>query len=363
MNVGAIDLFCGAGGLTRGLEIEGIDVRAGIDLDPACRYPYEANNWGAFVHADVMRLSKRALSSYWKDSDIRLLAGCAPCQPFSNYTQAISDADDNRWQLLSAFGSLVAKTKPELITMENVAELPRHRVYGHFVKKLLKLGYQVCESIVDCDAYGIPQKRRRLVLLASRLGPISLLSPQAFRSKPKTVRDAIGKLPPIAHGTTDASDPLHRCSALSDINLRRIRASRPGGSWADWSRELVAACHVRSKGRGYRSVYGRMEWDKPAPTITTQSFGFGSGRFGHPEQDRALSLREAALLQTFPMDYAFAPPTAQIQMKTLGRLIGNAVPVQLGRVVGRTLLNHVEQTRASNRKRNVSCLNAPRSCR
>lgn len=360
MELTAVDLFCGAGGLTRGLEMEGIDVRIGVDVDPACRYPYEANNWARFVESDISEFGAEALGEAWAGADVRLLAGCAPCQPFSTYTQANAPENDRdgRWQLLQVFGQIVRDARPELVTMENVPDLRKHQVYRDFIEIMAGSGYEVSENIVECETYGIPQKRRRLVVLASRLGPIGLVSPGEFGARPRTVRDTIAELPPIRHGERDTTDPLHRSSSLSTINLKRIRASLPGGSWQDWNDHLVAPCHVREKGKGYRSVYGRMEWDRPAPTITTQSFGFGSGRFGHPEQDRALSLREAALLQTFPRDYAFAPPNTDIAMKTMGRLIGNAVPVRLGRVVGRSMLLHLRSIGISTERSNGTARDA-----
>lgn len=160
-----------------------------------------------------------------------------------------------------------------------------------------KRSYWVHQDVVDCTLYGLPQNRRRMVLLASLLGPIELIGPT--RRKPKTVRDAIGRLPAIRQGTAHPKDPLHSASTLSDLNLKRIRASRPGGTWRDWPKHLVAECHKRETGYTYPGVYGRMAWDEPAPTLTTQFFGFGNGRFGHPEQDRAISLREGAILQGF----------------------------------------------------------------
>lgn len=134
---------------------------------------------------------------------------------------------------------------------------------------------------------------------------------------------------------------LHAASKLSDLNLERIRASRPGGTWRDWPEHLVADCHRRETGRTYPGVYGRMEWDEPAPTLTTQFYGFGNGRFGHPEQDRAISLREGAILQGFPKSYSFLPDGAPVHFKTLGRMIGNAVPVTLGEVIGRSIAAHL----------------------
>ena len=159
---------------------------------------------------------------------------------------------------------------------------------------------------------------------------------------PATVRDTIAGLAPIEAGQESAGDPTHRASRLSELNLRRIRASTPGGSWRDWDRTLVAQCHREASGETYPSVYGRMQWDSPAPTITTQSFGFGNGRFGHPEQDRALSLREAALLQTFPEDYEFVPEGERARFSVIGKLIGNAVPVKLGEAIARAFVAQVE---------------------
>lgn len=175
------------------------------------------------------------------------------------------------------------------------------------------------------------------------LGPIEL---KASESKLKlTVKDAIGGLPRIAAGEKSADDPLHASAGLGAINLKRIRASTPGGTWRDWPKGLRASCHRRSTGKTYPSVYGRMEWDKPAPTMTTQCYGFGNGRFGHPEQDRAISLREAAIIQSFPKEYSFLAGGEEVTFERLGTLIGNAVPPKLGEAIGRSILAHVEAVR------------------
>lgn len=344
--VHAVDLFCGAGGLTHGLEKAGIDVRLGIDIDPACSFPYAANNKAKFLHKDIKEAKAAELRSIFPKKGMRLLAGCAPCQTFSTYNQKASQSD-KRWWLLLHFSRLVRELSPELVTMENVPGLMEQRVFKDFVRDLENMQYHVSYGVVDCAYYGVPQQRRRLVLLASKLGPIELLASLEPGEKPPTVREAIGHLPPLNAGEIADDDPLHQCCSLSPINLRRIKASRPGGTWRDWEEMLVSECHKKRTGKTYPSVYGRMTWDEPAPTITTQFYGFGNGRFGHPEQDRAISLREGALLQSFPGDYMFTPPGEPVYRKKVGRLIGNAVPVKLGEVIGKSVLVHIADSGSS----------------
>ncbi|MDD2237175.1 MAG: DNA cytosine methyltransferase [Kiritimatiellae bacterium] len=340
IRVGAVDLFCGAGGLTRGLENAGINVRLGVDVDPACRYPFSVNNKAEFLEISVTDLDSENLGDAFDDCDVRLLAGCAPCQTFSRYNQKAGPSDD-RWWLLQEFSRLVAESEPELVTMENVPGLMDQAVFFEFATGLETLGYHVCYEVVDCSEYGMPQQRNRLVLLASKFGPIKLLRPKDLKWRKRTVRQAIGKLPALSAGEVDAKDPLHQCADLSELNLRRIQVSKPGGSWKDWDEKLVAKCHRKKSGKTYPSVYGRMKWDEPAPTMTTQFYGFGNGRFGHPEQDRAMSLREGAILQSFPKSYKFIAPGEPIYRKTLGRMIGNAVPVRLGELIGRSINSHL----------------------
>lgn len=339
----AVDLFCGVGGLTHGLEKAGVDVRLGVDIDPACEYPYTTNNNAEFLLKSVEELKASELKRYYRKNELKLLAGCAPCQTFSAYNPKATDADD-RWWLLRQFSRLVGDLSPDLVTMENVPRLVEQNVFYEFVSNLETNGYSVTYQVVSCAEYGVPQQRNRLVLLASRLGPISLISPEMFGKGHKTVKDAIGDLPPLEAGASHPKDPLHQSSALSEINMRRMRASKPGGTWRDWPKELVAACHRKSTGKTYPSVYGRMTWNDPAPTMTTQFFGFGNGRFGHPEQDRAISLREGAILQSFPPDYEFVRTGEQICHKVIGRMIGNAVPVTLGEVIGVSLFVHILKT-------------------
>ena len=344
-SVRAIDLFCGAGGLAFGLQQAGLDVVEGVDVDPFCRYPFETNTRARFVAKDVREYTADDAEEAWHDAPVRVLVGCAPCQPFSTYTQGPRGNHKQKWVLLKRFATLVEESKPDIVSMENVQPLEKTEAFKRFISRLVEAGYDVEYGAVDCRDYGAPQRRRRLVLLASRLGPISLKEPTiANKSKWATVESAIGHLPPLSAGGMCKKDPLHRSSKLSDINLKRIRLSKPGGTWKDWPKNLVAACHKRESGKTYPGVYGRMEWDKPSPTITGQSFGYGNGRFGHPEQDRALSLREAAILQTFPDDYEFISPDAPFPgIKNIGRLIGNAVPPLLGRIIGESIVEHVRQ--------------------
>lgn len=338
----AIDLFCGAGGLSYGMKQAGVEILAGIDIDPACRHPFEANVKSKFYQKDVAELPISFVESLFAGKPSRVLAGCAPCQPFSSYTSR-SAIHDHEWQLLSKFGEIVAELQPEIVTMENVPRLENHSVFTDFLSILNEAEYQYSYDVVRCAQYGVPQTRRRLVLLASRLGDIKLRSPTHAQDQFETVRDTIEHFDEIEAGVESKSDALHKSSGLTEKNLRRIRSSKPGGTWRDWDADLQAVCHTRESGRSYPSVYGRMQWDQPAPTITTQFHGYGNGRFGHPDQDRAISLREGAVLQTFPKDYSFVPQGEVVHIAPVARLIGNAVPVRLGEAIGSSIVAHMEE--------------------
>jgi DNA (cytosine-5)-methyltransferase 1 len=340
-NIRAVDLFCGVGGLTHGLVKGGINVVAGVDVDQTCRHPYEANNSAEFILRDVSALSAKDVRGFFDPGSVSLLAGCAPCQPFSTYSRSGRNSQyESQWPLALEFSRLVNQVKPDLVTMENVPQLADHVVFEQFVDSLK--GYSKWWAVVECGSIGVPQTRKRLVFLASRLGEKSL-GLQYPGGTTVTVRETIFGLPKIGAGESDRNDPLHAASALSPLNLRRIRASKPGGTWRDWPTALQADCHKKISGATYPSVYGRMSWEKPAPTMTTQCFGYGNGRFGHPEQDRAISLREAAMLQTFPEDYDFLAPGEKVRFNRLGRLIGNAVPVRLGEVIAQSLFRHLKE--------------------
>jgi DNA (cytosine-5)-methyltransferase 1 len=348
MKIDAVDLFCGAGGLSYGLKKAGINVRVGVDLDPKCSFPYTENmNGAAFILEDVSKVSAQKLVRYYHQNSFKLLAGCAPCQPFSTLRNGSDRKKSDKWPLLGEFSRLVKEIRPDLVTMENVPNLKKQSIFVEFVETLQKEGYFVTSGVVDAANYGLPQRRNRLVLLASLHEPIYMLSPEEIGVKKKTVKDAIYSLPPIEAGGVSKNDSLHRSRSLSEINLARIKASRPGGTWEDWPENLKLKCHKKDSGSTFTSVYGRLEWDKPAGTITTQAYSFGTGRFGHPEQNRGLSLRELAILQSFPEDYKFSPKDTEPDFTSIGRLIGNAVPVDLAYAVGLSIQQHVQSLTSS----------------
>lgn len=339
--ISVVDLFCGVGGLTCGLNKSGLKVRCGIDIDSECRYAYSFNNNAIFLEKSVADVSATDIEPYLHKSKYSLLAGCAPCQTFSKYNPK-ANSKDERWNLLNHFSRLVQETLPDFVTMENVPQLLNHDVFFNFVESLRK-SYHVWYDKINCADYGLPQHRCRLVLLASRHGDISIISPELFAAPHRCVRDAIQNIPPIEAGEISPTDRFHVSPSLSSRNLERIHYSKPGGTWKDWPENLRLSCHRTCSGMTYVSVYGRMKWEEPSPTLTTQFYGYGNGRFGHPEQNRAISLREGAILQGFPADYEFVPAEKPVVMKVVGRMIGNAVPVTLGEVIGKSIIEHCKR--------------------
>ena len=339
----AIDLFCGIGGLTHGLQRAGIKVIAGIDFDTSCQYAYEINNNSKFIGEDISNITGEDLNKLYPKNSTKILVGCAPCQTFSQYTQKNKDREkDERWSLLYHFLRLIKEAKPVFVSMENVPQLKKYNIFQDFLNGLKKEKYSTYYAVVDCTKYGIPQKRKRLVLLASKKKDIKLIPGKKISANQISVKNSIGYLPKIKDGEVCETDKLHRSHKLSPINKMRIKQSRPGGSWLDWDEKLRLKCHKKKKGATYRAVYGRMKWDQPAPTITTQFYNYGSGRFGHPTQNRAISLREGALLQTFPENYKFFPEGKNIITAEIGKHIGNAVPVELGKVIGQSIKNYAK---------------------
>lgn len=316
----------------------GLNVVCGVDLDEACRVPYEANNTARFHGADISALSPDWLADQYGNVEHKVLVGCAPCQPFSPLNRS-EKIKKRGWVLLDAFATLVEAVRPSVVSMENVPTLLKKKALTDFVSRLEAAGYQVSVSVVQCARLGLPQKRRRLVLIASRLGPIEL---DCGKPKNKTAWQAIGKLPVLSAGEKDAKDPLHRAGTLSELNLQRIRASKPGGTWLDWPKRLRPTCRATEAGARFMAPYGRMVPSEPSATMTTSCTTFGCGRFGHPEQDRAITPREAALLQGFPKRYIFTKGRSYSVVEVT-RLIGNAVPPPLGMSIGRSILRHLRK--------------------
>lgn len=352
----ALDFFCGAGGLTRGFLDAGIVVLAGFDADERCTDTYENNNRPAKFHgSDICEISA---ATVWKllgsrrTSDL-LLAGCAPCQPFSKHrkregSQQQCSTSDSDATLLGAFARIVEEIKPGQVVIENVPGLVKVRgfsTYRRFVRMLLANGYDIAQNVLDAKQFGVPQTRRRFVLIAVR-GRRTSLPARLFGSGQQdylTVRHAIAHYPPIRAGEEHSWIPNHHAAAISAQNLRRLQLTpHNGGDRRSWPQELYLDCH-KDDYNGHTDVYGRMAWDKPSPTLTGRCNSVSNGRYGHPSQDRAISLREAASLQTFSDAYVFFGSNQHI-----ARQIGNAVPVKFAEVLGRHLIGirngHGKQT-------------------
>ena len=353
MKIGVVDLFCGIGGLTFGLQKAGLDVIAGIDIDSTCEYAYTHNNSSIFIEKNVSDIKAKDVKNLLRAYDIKVLVGCAPCQPFSSHQKDKKKREKHKdWNLLNEYGRLISEVKPQIVSMENVPELQKEKVFTDFLTTLKELKYSISYQVVDASNYGVPQRRKRLILLASRLGKIQLIPPTHLENK-VSVRDAIANLPPIEAGCPCPSDRLHYARKLSENNLRRIQASVPGGTWRDWPEDLRLPCHKQKTGESYASVYGRMRWDEVSPTITTQFTGYGTGRFGHPEQDRALTLREGAILQSFPANYEFISDDDEFSGQAIAKHIGNAVPPRLGEIIGKSIIIHVTEYEGRKRKKAI----------
>jgi len=351
-NYAVVDLFCGVGGLTHGLKLKKFNVVAGLDIDATCQYAFDKNNGKSkFYNIDILQLTPEELDALYPKGKRKILVGCAPCQPFSLYNKKRNKPaeiiKDTKWKLLDTFADLILATQPEIVSMENVLSLEifnKGKVLQSFIKKLESGDYKVSIFRVNAQDYGVPQRRKRLVLFGTKNDvPIQIISPTHTKGSYVTVGMALKDLPKLKNGETSNKDPLHHCRKLGALNLRRIRATREGGFWREWPEELKLACHKKEGGKSFRSVYGRMRRNDVAPTMTTYCIGLGNGRFGHPTEDRAISLREAAIFQDFPRKYDFINPDVKFSAANLARQIGNAVPVGLGKVIGESIIKHLKE--------------------
>lgn len=342
----AIDFFCGAGGLTRGLRDAGFEVIAGFDKDAACEKTYVANNSESrFFNEDIATLSAQKVLKLVerKSLDSFLLTGCAPCQPFSKQRRSGTPRSGDA-VLLSRFGAIIEDTLPLAVIVENVpgmAKVKGFSTFRRFVDMLKRLNYSCVFDVLDAKFYGVPQSRRRLVLVALREGQASLpVPPYGSGKRPiRTVRDAISHFPPLSPGATHSEIPNHYAANLSELNLVRLKNTPfDGGDRRDWPDELILECH-RNGYKGHTDVYGRMAWAQPAPTLTSKCKSISNGRYAHPNQHRGISLREAAALQSFPDNYVFYGSNEHI-----ARQIGNAVPVRFAEVIGKHVLETLRRS-------------------
>lgn len=339
----AVDFFCGAGGATRGLLDAGIDVVCGIDNDSRVRSTYEENNLRPngknvkFIEIDINELSFEELSQRLQKEkfDKLLFVGCAPCQPFTKInTIKVKRIKEKNYVL--RFTDFIEFFKPDYLFIENVPGITAKKygeILGKFKERLKRFGYYFKDNNINAKKYGIPQNRNRRILIGSLEGAISF--PEETHGKGKkdyvTISEVLKKyrLKTLKAGETDPNDPLHRAANLNEDNLWRIQNTpKDGGGRKIWMESKPVDCFLRYK-NSYTDVYSRMYWDKPSPTITTRFNSFSNGRFGHPEEDRAISLREGALFQTFSIDYNFYGSMANI-----AKYIGNAVPVELAKIFG-----------------------------
>jgi DNA (cytosine-5)-methyltransferase 1 len=332
-----IDLFAGCGGASLGFERAGFKVLAAVESDDITSLSYVANHPEAVLFTeDIRRLSAYEIldKASTNVGGCTVVIGCPPCQGFSRHRLKGAGLNDPRNSLVNIFAELVSAMSPPFFIFENVPGIIRNAVSPWYsAKKMLtNIGYHITEDIIDAVNYGVPQHRRRFAAVGCRLPTVNMvLLPKTYRSPKehinlpvwRTVRDAIGQLPPLGNGEASPDDSLHYAPTHRDSTLKRFQQiPLNGGSRTSLPPEMQLNCH-----RGYRGhldVYGRLFWDKPANTITGGCIQPSKGRFLHPDQDRALSLREAARLQGFPDDYQFKGNKQQIALQ-----IGNAVPPPL----------------------------------
>lgn len=354
----AVDFFCGAGGVSCGFNNIGIKVIGGIDIDPKFKKTYEENNGAIFLNEDVSNLAPEKLCELLpieKEDNNLIFVGCSPCQYYSNLKSDKTKSKKGRL-LLDDFKEFVLHYLPAFVLIENVPGLetkigsPLHS----FKLALSEQGYVFDQNVLNAKYFGVPQNRRRFILVASRITK-SIKLPKQIRNKEQlvTVKEAIGnyeKFPQINAGTEDKSIFLHTASRLSQLNLDRvINTPKNGGSRNTWAKNGKLQLECYKKHDGHHDVYGRMAWSKPSPTITTRFIYTSTGRYSHPEQDRGISLREGATLQSFPLNYNFY----STNKGAIATMIGNAVPPKLAEAIGQSLKEHWNKWQNSEQKQGL----------
>ena len=342
MALTAIDLFCGAGGLTCGLKQAGFEVKAGVELEPTAAKTYRLNHPDHFLYErDIRELDPLSVMKdlKLKVGELDLLAGCPPCQGFSTHRtrNKCTSVEDKRNDLIFDLLRFVKVIHPKVVMIENVPALAKDNRIQEVIDELRFLGYKINEKtlqIKDAADYGVPQRRRRMILVASKYGGISEPS---LVDKVTTVRDTISKYP----APSTMGDILHDFIPTRTEKIKNLINAIPknGGSRADLPKEYWLPCHIRNPG-SYKDVYGRMSWDKVSPTITGGCTNPSKGRFLHPEENRAITLREAAALQTFPENYIFSLDRGR---DFAALMIGNALPPRFIYVHGVKIKEHLNQ--------------------
>lgn len=333
----AIDLFAGCGGVTEGLQKAGFRVIAAVEIDPVAANTYELNHPKVkLAPSDIRDIKGRKWMRELgiQRGELDLVVGCPPCQGFSTLRTRNGACwnRDPRNNLVQEMLRLVREMRPKAVMMENVPRLGEKRVFQDFASALRKLGYQVDREIVNVQHFAVPQRRRRLVLIAGRGFEIPF--PRKARVL-RTVRDAIRHLKPAGK----SGDPLHDLpeTRTPEVLKRIQKIPKDGGSRLDLPDKMQLDCHRRCN--GFKDIYGRMAWDDVAPTMTGGCFNPSKGRFLHPSRNRNITMREAALLQTFPARYKFDLKAGK---QGVALMIGNALPPELvrrqGVVIRRTLL-------------------------
>ena len=341
----AIDFFCCAGGMTEGFKKAGVNVIAGIDIDPDCKETYEKNHPNSkFILKDIKKLETNYLlkkMNIQKNDDGLIMIGCSPCQHWTKINTEKEKSESSK-NLLLDFTRFVRYYNPGYIVIENVPGIesnPEESGLQKFLSFLEVNNYKYVKSILDMSKFGVPQKRVRFVLLATRHST-DIFFPNEINGA-KTLRDIIKYLPRIIAGSQNKIKPLHRTPQLSEKNRKRIKLTPKNGgtrlAWKDDPELQIDA--YKGKDNMFRDVYGRMRWDTPASTITTRFNSISNGRFGHPSQNRAISLLEGALLQTFDESYSFIGKSDSV----IARQIGNAVPPFFAKQLANCIKSHYVQ--------------------
>ncbi|MFZ1977908.1 MAG: DNA cytosine methyltransferase [Bacteroidota bacterium] len=348
MKYTCVDGFSGAGGLSLGLKRAGFRIIYSFDNDPISIDTQNLNEkYFDRVAAvknldDLLRKNVFLKTINLNKGELFLLAGGPPCQGFS--IQRIGEDTDERNDLVLKFGRLIERTEPMFFLLENVPGLRGKRgkrVLNSFISSTENFGYVLYLKVLNAEDYGVPQRRKRIFIVGIRSDlhkkEFRFPLPKTFGNARITVRDTIGKLPtPPKDGSEHPAISHHRRDRLSQLNLARLRVLKAGQGREYLPYRLLADCHKINADRiGHRNVYGRMEWNDVAPTITARFDSFTRGKFGHPVQDRSITLREGAMLQTFPIDFVFSGNKVDV-----ARQIGNAVPPKLAEIVGRQILRY-----------------------